>query len=104
MRDIAELVGKNFRLTDLRVNVAMRVTINPVVDIRIRNIIAQLNRERAIDRAASKLLRGALLRWYMMSQYDLRLRFAFFHNLADKIEAALVFGVEVVRCETMSVV
>ena len=90
MRDVAELVGENLRFADLRVNVAMRVTIYPIVYIRICDIIAQLHRKRAIDRAASKLLCCTLLRWYMMSQYDLRLRFAFFHNLADKIEATFV--------------
>ena len=98
MRDVAELVGENLRLADLRVDIAMRVTIYPIVYIRICDIIAQLHRKRAIDRAASKLLRGALLRWYMMSQYNLRLRLALLYCLADKIEAALVFGIEIVCC------
>ena len=98
MRDIAKLVGEDIRLADLCVNVAMRVTINPVVDIRVHNIIAQLHRKRAIDRAASKLLCGTSLRRHMVREYNLRLRLAFLHSRGDKIEATFVFGIEIVGC------
>ena len=104
MRDVAELVGENLRLADLRVDIAMRVTIDPIVDIRIRDIIAQLYRESTIDCASSKFLCCTLLRRHMVRENDLRFRLALLYRFADKIEAALVFGVEVVRCETMSVV
>ena len=98
MRDVAELVGENLRLADLRVDIAMRVTIDPIVDIRIRDIIAQLYRESTIDRAASKFLCCTLLRRHMVREYNLRLRLAFLHSSGDKIESTFVLGIEIVCC------
>ena len=104
MRDVAELVGDDLRLADLRINIAMRVTIDPIVDIRICDIIAQLHSKCAIDSAVTELLGCTLLRRHMVREYNLRFRIAFLHSRRDKIETTIVFGIEIVGGETMSVV
>ena len=98
MRDVAELIGEDLRLSDLRVNVAMRVAIYPIVDTRICDIIAQLYRKRTINRTASKFLCRTLLRRYMMCEHYLRFRFTFLYNLADKIETTIVLDIKIVGC------
>jgi len=104
MRDVAELVGENLRLADLRVDIAMRVTIDPIVDIRIRDIIAQLYRESTIDCASSKFLCCTLLRRHMVRENDLRFCCTHLYSLADEVETTFVFGIKIVRSETMSIV
>lgn len=104
MRDVAELVGEDMRVAENHIDIAMRVTINPVINIRTSNKIAQLNRECAIDNATLELLGRTLLRRHMMREHNLRICLAILHSLADKIEATFVLGIEIVGCQTMSVV
>ena len=59
MGAVAELVRKDLRLANLRIDIAMRVTIDPIINSRIGNIISQLNRKGTIDSTAFELRRGA---------------------------------------------
>ena len=58
MGEIAKLVREYLRFTNLRIDIAMRVTIDPVVNSRIGNIISQLNRKGTIDRTVFELRRS----------------------------------------------
>ena len=98
MRNVTELVGEDFRLADLCVDITMRVTIYPIIDIRSRDIIAQLNRKRAIDGATLKFLSRTLLRRHMVRKDDLRLCRTHLYSLADEVETTFVFGIEIVCC------
>ena len=59
MGAVAKLIGENMRLANLRIDIAMRVTIDPVINSRISNIVSQLNRKGTIDSTAFELRRGA---------------------------------------------
>lgn len=59
MGEVAELVRKDLRLANLHIDIAMRVTIDPIINSRIGNIISQLNRKGTIDSTAFELRRGA---------------------------------------------
>ena len=57
--EIAELVGEDLRVTNLGIYIAMRVPVNPVIDIRIGDIVTQLHRKSSIDSASLELGRSA---------------------------------------------
>ena len=56
--EIAELVGEDLRVTNLGIYIAMRVPINPIVYIRIGDIVTQLHRKSPIDSASFELGRS----------------------------------------------
>ena len=57
--EIAELVGKDLRVTDLGIYIAMRVPVNPIIYTRISNIVTQLHRKCPVDSASFELGRSA---------------------------------------------
>ena len=57
--EIAELVGEDLRVTNLGIYIAMRVPVNPIINPRIGDIVAQLNRKSSIDSASFELGRSA---------------------------------------------
>ena len=57
--EIAELVGEDLRVTDLGIYIAMRVTVNPIINPRIGDLVTQLHRKSPIDSASLELGRSA---------------------------------------------
>ena len=54
MRDITQLVGNAFGVTYDTVYVAVGMTVNPVLNRTISDIVKQLDRESSIDSTALK--------------------------------------------------
>ena len=51
---ISQLIGKNLCVANMRIDVSMRMSVNPLVDARVGNVVAQLHSESSIDKAVSK--------------------------------------------------
>ena len=96
LRDIAQLFVGDFGLPNLHVDVAMRVAVDPVINPRIRDIVAQLHRKSAVDFTALKFFSRATLRRHMVGEHNLRLCRAFSNRLFDKSQTLLMLSVEIV--------
>ena len=55
MGDITQLIGKDVCVANMRVNVSMRMSVNPIVDAGVGTIVAQLHGKSSIDKAGTKL-------------------------------------------------
>ena len=55
MGDIAQLIGQDEGVADLRFDIAVRVAIDPVVYAAFSNVVAQLHGEGTVDATADKL-------------------------------------------------
>ena len=97
MGDIAQLIGQDEGVADLRFDIAVRVAIDPVVYAAVGDIVAQLHGESAVDGTADKLRGGAKFRRHMVGEHNLRLGLAFSDSLLDELQAPLVLAVEIVR-------
>lgn len=96
MGDIAQLIGQDEGVADLRFDIAVRVSIDPVVYAAVGNIVTQLHGESAVDATADKLRGRAKSRRHMVGEHNLRLGFAFRDSLLDELQAPLVLAVEIV--------
>lgn len=52
--DIIQLIGKNVSITNLCIDVSMRMTINPIIDVGFGHIITQFYGESTINEAVTK--------------------------------------------------
>lgn len=53
--DITQLIGKNVSITNLCIDVSMRMTINPIIDVGFGYIITQFYGESTINEAVTKI-------------------------------------------------
>ena len=95
VRDVAELVAEAAGGADGLVNVAVGVTVNPVVDSAGGDVVGQLDGECAVDAAALELRGNQLIGRYVVGDDDFVLSLAGADGLLDEVEAALVFTVEI---------
>ena len=70
MRDITQLIGNAFGVADDIVYIAVGMTVNPVLNRTINDIVKQLDRESSIDSTSLKHWVGQYLRWNMMGGYN----------------------------------
>ena len=59
MGEIAKLVRDDLCFSNLRIHITVRVTLNPIVDTRICNVIAPFNRKGTIDCASCEFINCA---------------------------------------------
>ena len=69
MGDITQLIGENVSVANMRIDVSMRMTVNPIVDAGVGNIVDQLHSESTIDKAVTKLLRTCCSIFLNMSYF-----------------------------------
>ena len=51
---ISQLIGENLCVANLGIDVSMRMSVNPLVDARVGNVVAQLHSESTINKAVAK--------------------------------------------------
>ena len=51
---ISQLIGKNLCVANMRIDVSMRMTVNPIVDAGDGNVVAQFHSESTIYKAVAK--------------------------------------------------
>ena len=51
---ISQLIGKNLCVANMRIDVSMRMSVNPIVNAGVGNIVAQFHSESTINKAVSK--------------------------------------------------
>jgi len=95
VRDVAELVAEAAGGADGLVNVAVGVTVNPVVDSAGGDVVGQLDGECAVDAAALELRGNQLIGRYVVGDDDLVLGVASADGLLDEVEATLMLAVEI---------
>ena len=93
--DVAELVAEAAGGSDGFVDVAMGVAVYPIVDSTVRDVVGQLDGERAVDAAALELRGNQLIGRYVVGDDDLVLGLAGTDGLLDEVKAALMLAVEV---------
>ena len=99
MRYIAQLIGHNSSIAYLCINITMRVTVNPVINSTVGNIIAQFHGKGTIDGTATKLCRRAKSSWHVMRKHNSRFGFASHNGLLNKLQASLMLSVEIGCCQ-----
>ncbi len=51
---ISQMIGKNLCVANLGIDVLMRMSVNPIVNAGVGNVVAQLHSESTFDKAVSK--------------------------------------------------
>ena len=69
MKYISQLIGYTFGIAYLDINVIVGVTIYPVIDVAVLDVVFQFNRESSVSLAIGKLGALHLEGWDMMG-YD----------------------------------
>ena len=82
----------------------MRVSVDPIADTAVGDVVAQLYRESTVDGAVTKLFRCTQLGGNVMGEHDFCFGVALLNRLFNESEAPLVFAVEIVGSQTMSAV
>lgn len=68
--DITQLIGKNVSISNLCIDVSVRMTINPIIDVGFGHIITQFYGESTINEAVAKFGSGAFAgRHILIVQY-----------------------------------
>ena len=98
---IAELITDTMDATDSLVNVAMGMTVNPVVDAASCNIVCKFDGEGSVDVTSQKLRRHQLEGRYMMGNDNLMLGSTRGYRLLDKFKASFVFAIEIGKGEVV---
>ena len=55
MKDIAQLIGHTFGVAYLNIYIVMRMTVYPVINIAILDIVSQFHHEDSVDLAIGEL-------------------------------------------------
>ena len=92
---IAKLIADAAGRANGLVDVTMGVTVYPIVDAAVSDVVSQFHGESAIDPAAAKLWRHQLEGGHMVGDDHLMLGLTFCHRPFDEIEATLMLLVKV---------
>lgn len=95
MGDVAELVAEATGCADGFVDVAVGVTVDPVVNAAGGDVVGQFDGECAVDEAALELGSDQLIGRDMVGDNDFVLGLAGADGLLDEVEAALMLVVEI---------
>ena len=104
VRYVAQLIGQYESVAYVRIDIAVRVTIYPIINTAIGYKRAQLYRESTIDGTVLKFWCRAQLCGNMMRKDDNPFSLTFQYGLLDECETTLVCMVEIVCCQPMSIV
>ena len=92
--DIAQLVGQALGVAYPGIDVGVRVSVYPIVNAAVGDIVLQFYGERSVCLAALKLGVEHTERWHMMCDDNLMGSLRMCHGLLDKGEATLMLGIE----------
>lgn len=91
---IAQLVGQALGVAYPGIDVCVRVSVYPIVNAAIGDIVLQFDGERPVCLAALKLGMEHTERWHMMCDDNLMSSLRMCHSVLDEREATLMLGIE----------
>ena len=94
---ISKLIADALSITYHSINIAMRVTINPIINITVHNIIMQFYCECTIRLTSFKLRRKHFERWNMVSHHYFCFSTTVTNRFFYKIQTALMLFIELSR-------
>lgn len=94
LEDISQLITDTLGITNRSVNIPVRMTIDPVINLTICNEVSQLRCEGTIDRTTLKLFRHKSKRWNMMCGYNNVFSLALGNCLLYEIKAFQMLFIE----------
>ena len=83
--DITQLIGKNVSISNLCIDVSVRMTINPIIDVGFGHIITQFYGESTINEAVTKFGSCAFAGRHVVSKNYLIGCLAFVNSLFHKL-------------------
>ena len=92
--DIAQLVGQALGVAYPGINVGVRVSVYPILNAAVGDIVLQFDGERPVCPAALKLGVEHTERRHMMGDDNLMGCLRMCHGLLDECEASLMLGIE----------
>lgn len=92
---VSELIADASGSTNGLVDVTVGMTVYPVVDVAVSDVVGQFHGESAIDPTATELRRHQLEGGHMVGDDHLMLGLTFCHRPFDEIEATLMLLVKV---------
>ena len=101
--NITQLVGDTTSRAYRPIDVAMRMTKYPAVNVAVGDEISQFHRESSVDTAVPELRSCQQQGWDVMSHHHLVLSLGLCHRFFNKSEASVMFLVEHVRSEIFPV-
>ena len=91
---IAQLVGQALGVANPIIDVCVRVSVYPIVNAAVGDIVLQFYGERPVCLAALKLGVEHTERWHMMCNDNLMGCLRMCHSFLDEREATLMLGIE----------
>ena len=91
---IAQLVGQALGVAYHGIDVGVRVSVYPIVNVAVDDIVLQFYGERSVCLAALKLGMDHTERWHMMCDDNLMGCLRMCHSLLDEREASLMLDIE----------
>ena len=91
---IAQLVGQALGVAYLGIDVGVRVSVYPIVNAAVDDIVLQFYGERPVCLAALKLGVEHTERWHMMCDDNLMGCLRMCHSFLDEREATPMLGIE----------
>ena len=92
--DIAQLVGQALGVAYPGINVGVRVSVYPILNAAVGDIVLQFYSERSVCLAALKLGVEHTERWHMMGDDNLMGCLRMCHSILDEREASLMLGIK----------
>ena len=92
--DIAQLVGQALGIAYPHIDVGVRVSVYPIVNAAVGDIVLQFDGESPVCLAALKLGVEHTERRHMMGNDNLMGSLRMFHSLLDEREASLMLDIE----------
>ena len=92
--DIAQLIGQALGVAYPDIDVCVRVSVYPIVNAAVGDIVLQFYGERPVCLAALKLGVEHTERRHMMGDDNLMSRLRLCHSFFDEREASLMLGIE----------
>ena len=92
--DIAQLIGQALGVAYPDIDVCVRVSVYPIVNAAVGDIVLQFYGERSVCLAALKLGVEHTERWHMMCDDNLMGCLRMCHSFFDEREASLMLGIE----------
>ena len=92
--DIAQLIGQALGVAYPDIDVCVRVSVYPIVNAAVGDIVLQFYGERSVCLAALKLGVEHTERRHMMGNDNLMGSLRMFHGLLDEREASLMLDIE----------
>ena len=102
--NVAKLIREDLGVADEVADSAMGMTKDPIVDIRVLDILREVGYKCTIDATAGKLIRHHQRRRHMMREDNLGLGLAGCYGFFDKRHTTFMFPIEVSRRQTFVII